>query len=322
MNGHSPGLLLSTSEAGKLLTIHPSTVKRWADQGLLRVNRTKGGHRRFHLKDLLAGARDQGITTFLNRFHPWEANVWLALRAGREEGDFSRLITLALSWLRQGDTDLLGHLFYEIAENGDIPFPRFLDHGVRGFMARVGEEWQRGRLQVGEEHMATEVIQEAFLRMRLGRERESGPASRSIEERPVAVVGAAEGDQHDLGARAIRAILERDGWRVYFLGGNVPVEDFARIQQAQVAELVCISFPAGTTLPALRRALGTLASLHSPRHPFSLAVGGAFDPIASARDLATEAFQGFTLSSSAQEFQAWLRSRFPGLPSGQSRRIA
>jgi len=142
-----------------------------------------------------------------------------------------------------------------------------------------------------------------------------------MEDRPVAVVGVAEGDQHDLGARAIRALLERDGWRVYFLGGNVPVEDFARIQQAQVADLVCISFRAGTTLPALPRALGTLANLHSPRHPYALAVGGSFDPI-DPGDLSIEAFQGFTLSGSAQEFQAWLRSRFPGLPNGQSRRIA
>lgn len=321
MTGHADRLLLSTSEAGKLLEVHPSTVKRWADQGLLPVTRTRGGHRRFHLKDLLGGASDQGIPTFLDRFHPWEANVWLALRAGRDEGDFSALISLALSWLRQGETDLLGRLFFEMAQTSEIPFPRFLDQGVRGFMARVGEEWQRGRLQVGEEHMASEVIQEAFVRLRMAREASQSPAAVTLDQPPVAVVGAAEGDHHDLGARAIRAILERDGWRVYFLGGNVPIEDFARIQQAQVAQLVCISFPSGSSLPELRRALEILTGLYAPGSPYALAVGGTFDETAP-REISADGFEGFSISNSAQDFQGWLRSQFPEFPSGQSRRIA
>lgn len=321
MHGHRDQLLLSTSHAGELLGVHPSTVKRWSDQGLLRVTRTRGGHRRFHLRDVLAGASDQGIATSLNPFHPWEANVWLALRAGREEGDFSVLISLALSWLRQGDTDLLGRLFFEVGRTAEIPFPRFLDLGVRGFMARVGEEWEEGRLQVGEEHMATEVIQEAFIRLRLARESSSRLDARAGEGPRVAVVGSSEGDQHDLGAQAIRAILERDGWRVYFLGANVPAEDFARIQQAQVAEMVCISFHSGATLPDLRRDLDILRRNYSERIPYALALGGAFQGV-SAEELPGHEFQDFTLSGSAQEFHAWLQTRFPDSSTSVARRIA
>lgn len=38
---------LSLSAVGKLLGVHPSTVRNWADQGLIPVHRTQGGHRRF-----------------------------------------------------------------------------------------------------------------------------------------------------------------------------------------------------------------------------------------------------------------------------------
>jgi excisionase family DNA binding protein len=38
---------LSLSGAAELLGVHPSTVRAWADKGLLPVHRTQGGHRRF-----------------------------------------------------------------------------------------------------------------------------------------------------------------------------------------------------------------------------------------------------------------------------------
>lgn len=38
---------LNLSEASRLLGVHPSTVRNWADQGSLPVHRTQGGHRRF-----------------------------------------------------------------------------------------------------------------------------------------------------------------------------------------------------------------------------------------------------------------------------------
>ncbi len=38
---------LSLSDVAKMLGVHPSTVRAWADQGVLPVYRTDGGHRRF-----------------------------------------------------------------------------------------------------------------------------------------------------------------------------------------------------------------------------------------------------------------------------------
>ena len=41
------GTLLTTTEAAEAAAVAPSTIKRWADQGVLPFLRTAGGHRRF-----------------------------------------------------------------------------------------------------------------------------------------------------------------------------------------------------------------------------------------------------------------------------------
>jgi len=43
---------LSLSEVAKMIGVHPSTVRNWADQGHLPVHRTQGGHRRFRRNEL------------------------------------------------------------------------------------------------------------------------------------------------------------------------------------------------------------------------------------------------------------------------------
>ena len=48
---HIPKLLTS-AEAARSLGVSVSAVKRWADEGTLRGERTAGGHRRFHVAEV------------------------------------------------------------------------------------------------------------------------------------------------------------------------------------------------------------------------------------------------------------------------------
>lgn len=58
---------LSLGEAADAFGVHPSTVRSWADQGLLPTHRTPGGHRRFRKQDidvqLNAKETDSGLET-------------------------------------------------------------------------------------------------------------------------------------------------------------------------------------------------------------------------------------------------------------------
>jgi hypothetical protein len=125
------------------------------------------------------------------------------------------------------------------------------------------------------------------------------------EGETVAVVGGMEGDHHDLGAQAVRTLLERKGWRVYFLGPNVPAQDFAEIQRAQSADLVCISCSPNRNLQDLKRAVSLLSAMYSPAHPYRLSFGGSLLGI-SREDLPSGPFTSLDFFSSSETFGAWL----------------
>jgi excisionase family DNA binding protein len=42
-----PNDWLTLSDAAEILGVHPSTVRKWSDEGVLPVRRTQGGHRRY-----------------------------------------------------------------------------------------------------------------------------------------------------------------------------------------------------------------------------------------------------------------------------------
>lgn len=52
---------LSLSEASRLLGVHSTTLRRWADAGNVRVYFTPGGHRRFALADIEALRQEQPL---------------------------------------------------------------------------------------------------------------------------------------------------------------------------------------------------------------------------------------------------------------------
>ena len=278
-------LILGTSEVAELLAVHPSTVKRWSDDGHLPADKTDGGHRRFHLGDVLGGARERGVRTYLDPFTPYEAHVWSAVEDIRNEGSYRRLHALAMGWVTRGHHDRVGRLFATLAEHPSLELTDLLDHGVRGLMERVGDAWRDGRLRVGEEHLVSQTLMEVLLCMRRLPEDDDG--SPEADDAPWAVVGATDGDQHHIGALCVRLVLERAGWRTLYLGPSVPVEDFASVQRARSADLVCISFsPTGTGTDP-HRSLRILESLYEASSPYALALGGgaAGDPAEGDRAL-------------------------------------
>ncbi|NND72909.1 MAG: helix-turn-helix domain-containing protein [Rhodothermales bacterium] len=61
------GRLLSLSKAARKLGVHPTTLRRWADQGDILVMTTPGGHRRFPLSEIerikRTGRQRKGLAT-------------------------------------------------------------------------------------------------------------------------------------------------------------------------------------------------------------------------------------------------------------------
>ncbi len=273
MDRFNSGLTLTSSEVAELLEVHPSTVKRWCNDGELISEKTAGGHRRLNLGDVMAFARARHIATVLTPFEPYEPHVWAALQELRQEGSFGRLHALAMSWVSRGQIRRLGLLYDALARDASVGLCRFCDDGVRDLMVRVGEAWARGQLRVGEEHLVSQAMYEVLVKLRSDQREQMMPA-RGGPDRPVAVVGTMEGNQHHLGSMCVRILLERRGWEVFYLGPDVPIEDFGVVQRGRSAELVCISLAPPTAAGDVARAVRVLEGLYDPTQPYALALGG------------------------------------------------
>lgn len=271
---------LTTSDTATLLDVHPSTVKRWCNEGELASEVTPGGHRRISIDAAMAFAAERAIPTILTPFHPYEPHVWIALRAITEDGSFGEMISLALQWAKRGEFERLEQLYLTLGRADSLSFADFCDSAVRGLLASIGEEWELGKLRVGDEHMVTEAVTGALHALRRewldGQpERSAAPSGRvPADDRPVAVVGTLEGNRHSIGALCIRMVLERRGWKVFFPGPDVPTEDFGVIQMSRDASLVCISLPPNGTLGDVTRSLSILRGFYNRARPYAVAFGG------------------------------------------------
>ncbi len=73
---------LSLEEAARRLSVHPATLREWADKGRIRVFRTPGGHRRFDEADVLElGAHQPADLSLL--MHAAVGQTRMATTAGR-----------------------------------------------------------------------------------------------------------------------------------------------------------------------------------------------------------------------------------------------
>jgi len=121
----------------------------------------------------------------------------------------------------------------------DLSHPVLLTQVIMPMMQEVGQRWSEGVFRVEHEHMAS-----ATIRNFLGTVIESytPPA-----EAPVVVVTTPKGQMHELGALAAAIVAASEGWKVVFLGPNLPAEEIAASVKKVRAKAVALSliFPEG-----------------------------------------------------------------------------
>ncbi|HSU15622.1 MerR family transcriptional regulator [Longimicrobium sp.] len=129
----------------------------------------------------------------------------------------------------------------------------FIDDVAPPFLRAVGDAWEDGSLTVAHEHLAS-----AVMRRVLGIVAEAGPAAGAA---PVVVVATPAGQVHELGAMLAAASAMSAGWRVVYLGADLPADEVARAARETGAEAVALSIVLGDgraaadEVRALRRAL-------------------------------------------------------------------
>lgn len=144
------------------------------------------------------------------------------------QDDLDGLITLLV---QHRVDELRGRLSQILLRRGLAPFVVEI---VAELNEAVGNAWNRGRLQVFEEHLYTELMQ-GLLRNALG------SIPRSVGQ-PSVLLTTFPQEPHGLGLLMAEAIFALEGCRCASLGVQTPLLDIVRAAQAQGADVVALSF--------------------------------------------------------------------------------
>lgn len=146
---------------------------------------------------------------------------------------------------------------------------------VIGPVAReIGARWARGEIEVFHEHFATVEIRRLLTRI-------IESASTNHQD-PGIIVSTPATEEHELGAMLVAAVAATEGWRVVYLGPNLPASDIGDAATSQNASAVALSVVYPQNLPRFEQELADLRE-RLPKKT-CLLVGGAAASL-SARSL-------------------------------------
>jgi diguanylate cyclase (GGDEF)-like protein len=137
-------------------------------------------------------------------------------------------------------------------------------------MRWIGELWQHGSANVGDEHLATAITEEVLGRL-FTTALQSEPRSR---ER--VMLAATQGEHHVIGLRMAADVLEGAGFDVLYLGADMPLAALLETCSAHAPAALGFSVSMPLNVPTLIREILAVCALEDP--PAIFAAGRAVRP--------------------------------------------
>ncbi len=105
---------------------------------------------------------------------------------------------------------------------------------IQPAMYEIGMLWENGIISVAQEHLASAIVARVMASINsidIQKKRSSGKA----------VIAAAPGEYHEIGAWMISDLLEHDGWQIRYLGANTPIADLLDLLRSFQPEILVLS---------------------------------------------------------------------------------
>ena len=131
----------------------------------------------------------------------------------------------------------------------DLSRPVFRSDFIVPLMREIGDRWHEGSLRVMHEHLATAAVRGFLAALMRSADRGSGPAI---------IVTTLPGQAHEIGALLAAQTAAETGWKVIYLGPDMPVEEIAAAVKQAGARAVALSIVQPGMDPDLHEALRRL----------------------------------------------------------------
>ena len=230
----------TTIEVARLCRVSDATVKRWEEAGLLKSERTSGGHRRFRAEEVARFQREQNLG--LKQTHGDESVVKTTNRA-RDKKSFTE--SRFLQSLIEGGEEAAASIFITAHLKGK-PLTEIIDRLICPAMQEIGELWHRQEISVTQEHLATRTVISAIYKLR---------CALAVPEMKngLAICCAIEGDLHELPTLLAQITIENEGLEVINFGASTPLYSLADEVARHAPNFVCISATVINDLERLTR---------------------------------------------------------------------
>lgn len=100
------------------------------------------------------------------------------------------------------------------------------------------------------------------------------PKEGSGRKVPKAVIGVVEGDTHDIGKNLVKILMDTNGFEMFDLGRDVPLEQFVDKAEEVGADIIAMSTLMTTTMGGMRRVIEILKE-RGIRDKYTVMVGGS-----------------------------------------------
>ena len=219
---------LTTKEVARLCRVSDASVKRWENAGLLKSERTSGGHRRFRAEEIIRFQREQRLG--LKQCHGDES-VTMASTRRRDDKIFSS--SEYFQALVAGCEEAVANILINAHFDGKS-LTEIFDELVCPAMCQIGELWFKGEISITQEHLATRAVSNALYKLR-----HTLPVPKMTDK--LAMCCAVEGDFHELPTHLAQMTFENEGWEVMNFGANTPLYSLAEEVLQHSPDIICIS---------------------------------------------------------------------------------
>lgn len=248
---------LSPRALGRAVGLSESSVRRWADDGRLRAERTAGGHRRIARAEAVRFIRETGLELV-------RPDLLGFVAPDSERDDELLAAEVLLDALRSADSLRARRMLVSAFLDG-APLASLCDGPIRRALRDLGVHGPQEPEAAVHEHHAVDVCLHALMEIRSAIPERGGA--------PVALGGAVEGDPYLLPSVMASVVLADAGFRAFNLGPDVPSAVLLAGVRVYAPVLVWRSatiLGAGRAIASERRSIGRLPSDHRPE----LVVGG------------------------------------------------
>jgi DNA-binding transcriptional MerR regulator/methylmalonyl-CoA mutase cobalamin-binding subunit len=114
-----------------------------------------------------------------------------------------------------------------------LPTPVLIEKVLAPLMRRVGDAWSEGSVGIGHEHLATVLVRSLLSTLR--------SAHSTPDSGPELLATTPIGQRHELGALMAAVIAASLGWRVAYLGPEIPAEEIAAVAEQRKARAIALS---------------------------------------------------------------------------------